>query len=30
VTLLAAQPAEQGAQQQFRIEAICLCASMFA
>src|SRR5262249_45725809 len=30
VTLLAAQPAEQGAQQQFRIEAIRLCASMLA
>ena len=30
VTLLAAQPAKQGAQQQFRIQAICFCASMFA
>jgi hypothetical protein len=30
VTLLAAQPAEQGAQQQLRINAISLCASMFA
>ena len=30
VTLLAAQPAKQGAQQQFCIQAICFCASMFA
>src|SRR5215471_7956080 len=30
VTLLAAQPAEQDAQQQFRIQAICFCASMFS
>jgi hypothetical protein len=30
VTLLAAQPAEQDAQQQFGIKAIRLCASMFA
>ena len=30
VTLLTAQPSKQGAQQQFCIEAICLCGSMFA
>jgi hypothetical protein len=30
MALLAAQPAEKSAQQQFRVEAISRCASMFA
>ena len=30
MALLAAQPAEKSAQQQFRVEAVSLCASMFA
>jgi transposase len=30
VPLLAAQPDEKSAQQQFRVEAVSLCASMFA